>query len=126
MGKVSMNLRPIHLGLTCVLLTIDCMAQMPDPPGQVQHGETPKNEAYLFAHMMQGDYWRLYYSVSLDGLHWVMLNGGKRVCAFPMTRAQKQIIIDVSTAAGFNWPVHGWFMLIGKRALLVDGFCGYH
>lgn len=56
-------------------------AQMPDPPGQVQPGEAPKNEAYLFAHMMQGDYWRLYYSVSLDGLHWEMLNGGKRVCA---------------------------------------------
>jgi hypothetical protein len=30
--------------------------------------------------MLQGDYWRLYYSVSLDGLHWEMLNGGKRVC----------------------------------------------
>jgi hypothetical protein len=52
---------------------------MPDPPGQVKPGETPKNEAYLFAHMMQGDYWRLYYSVSLDGLHWTLLNGGKRV-----------------------------------------------
>lgn len=54
-------------------------AQMPDPPGQVQPGETPKYEAYLFAHMMEGDYGRLYYSVSLDGLHWSILNGGKRV-----------------------------------------------
>ena len=52
-------------------------AQMPDPPGQVQKGETPQYEGYLFAHMMDGDYWRLYYSVSLDGLHWEMLNGGK-------------------------------------------------
>lgn len=42
-------------------------AQMPDPPGQVKPGEAPKNEAYLFAHMMDGDYGRLYYSVSLDG-----------------------------------------------------------
>ncbi len=55
------------------------LAQMPDPPGQVQPGERPKHEAYLFAHMMAGDYWRLYYSVSLDGLHWTLLNGGKRV-----------------------------------------------
>lgn len=54
-------------------------AQMPDPPGQVGAGEKPKYEAYLFAHMMNGDYGRLYYSVSLDGLHWEMLNGGKRV-----------------------------------------------
>lgn len=52
---------------------------MPDPPGQIRPGEAPKHEAYLFAHMMKGDYWRLYYSVSIDGLHWEMLNGGKRV-----------------------------------------------
>ncbi len=54
-------------------------AQMPDPPGQVKPGETPKYEAYLFAHMLHGDYGRLYYSVSLDGLHWTLLNGGRRV-----------------------------------------------
>jgi len=54
-------------------------AQMPDPPGQVAPGGEPVNEAYLFAHMMHGDYWRLYYSVSLDGLHWELLNGGRRV-----------------------------------------------
>ena len=29
--------------------------------------------------MREGDYGRLYYSVSLDGLHWKRLNGGKRV-----------------------------------------------
>jgi len=54
-------------------------SQMPDPPGQVKPGEKPRYEAYLFAHMMQGDYGRLYYSVSLDGLHWELLNGGRRV-----------------------------------------------
>lgn len=54
-------------------------AQMPDPPGQVTPGEKAKFEAYLFAHMMDSDYGRLYYSVSLDGLHWEMLNSGKRV-----------------------------------------------
>jgi hypothetical protein len=52
---------------------------MPDPPGQVAPGEPAQHEAYLFAHMLQGDYWRLYYSVSLDGLHWEPLHGGKRV-----------------------------------------------
>lgn len=34
---------------------------------------------YLFAHMMKADYGRLYYSVSMDGLHWTLLNNGKRV-----------------------------------------------
>jgi len=60
-------------------VAISGQAQMPDPPGQVAPGEKSKYEAYLFAHMMEGDYGRLYYSVSLDGLHWEMLNGGKRV-----------------------------------------------
>jgi hypothetical protein len=36
--------------------------------------------AYLFSHMMKNDYGGLYYSVSLDGLHWRLLNGGRRVC----------------------------------------------
>ena len=54
-------------------------AQQPDPPGQATDGK-PVHQAYLFAHMMHGDYWRLYYSVSTDGLHWKLLNGGKRVC----------------------------------------------
>ena len=54
-------------------------SQQPDPPGQIIKDESPINEAYLFAHMMHGDYGRLYYSVSLDGLHWKNLNNGKRV-----------------------------------------------
>lgn len=54
-------------------------SQQPNPPGQVKPGENPKNEAYLFAHMTHSDYGRLYYSVSLDGLHWTSLNGMKRV-----------------------------------------------
>jgi hypothetical protein len=52
---------------------------MPDPPGQVRAGETPRHSAYLFAHMVHGDYGRLYYTVSRDGLHWETLNGGRRV-----------------------------------------------
>jgi hypothetical protein len=62
------------------LLSATAKAQMPDPPGQAAGKEEPRNAAYLFAHMLHGDYGRLYYSASLDGLHWRMLNGGKRVC----------------------------------------------
>ena len=54
-------------------------AQMPDPPGQVNPAEPAAYEAYLFAHMVHDHYGRLYYSVSTDGLHWEMLNGGRSV-----------------------------------------------
>jgi hypothetical protein len=67
------------LGMSIAVLAATVAGQMPDPPGQVIPGQTPVNEAYLFAHMMAGDYWRLYYSVSIDGLHWELLNNGKRV-----------------------------------------------
>src|SRR5688500_11691243 len=67
-----------------VLVTLLCtyhfsIAQQPNPPGQVAAGEKPVNEAYLFAHMTHQDYGSLYYSVSLDGLHWHRLKNGKRV-----------------------------------------------
>jgi hypothetical protein len=66
--------------MTLILsLATSVRAQMPDPPGQLAPGEKAKFEAYLFAHMMDSDYGGLYYSVSLDGLHWEMLNNGKRV-----------------------------------------------
>jgi len=65
--------------LVAALLSASAFAQQPDPPGQVAKGQAPVNEAYLFAHMTHADYGRLYYSVSLDGLHWQRLNGGKRV-----------------------------------------------
>jgi hypothetical protein len=35
--------------------------------------------AYLSAHMTKSDYGHLYYSVSEDGLHWKLLNQGRRV-----------------------------------------------
>jgi hypothetical protein len=62
-----------------LVLSITVRAQQPDPPGQVKSGEKAGNEAYLFAHMMHGDYGSLYYTVSVDGLHWFQLNDGKRV-----------------------------------------------
>lgn len=61
-----------------ILFLCQTLRAMPDPPGQAAPGAAV-NEAYLFAHMLHGDYGRLYYSVSLDGLHWTMLNDGKRV-----------------------------------------------
>jgi hypothetical protein len=60
-------------------INLGISGQQPDPPGQVKGTDTAKNKAYLFAHMTHIDYGRLYYSVSLDGLHWVTLNNGKRV-----------------------------------------------
>lgn len=72
-------LRCVWLVLVWSLWAATGWGQLPDPPGQVGAGQTPKHEAYLFAHMLHGDYWRLYYSASLDGLHWEMLNGGRRV-----------------------------------------------
>lgn len=86
-----------------LLLAASAKAQMPDPPGQVSPGERPKFDAYLFAHMMQGDYGRLYYSVSLDGLHWHMLNGGKRVFA------------DYHGHASICKGPDGRFYLVGNR-----------
>ena len=69
-----------HLLLAASLFSITpTFAQQPDPPGQVRTGQKPVNEAYLFAHMTHDDYGKLYYSVSIDGLHWYRLNDGKRV-----------------------------------------------
>ena len=79
-------------------------AQMPDPPGQVHPGDIAKYEAYLFAHMLQGDYWRLYYSASLDGLHWKILNRGKRVCD------------EYRGHAGICKGHDGRYYLVGNRA----------
>ncbi len=66
--------------IVAIVLWLVCASQagQPDPPGQAV-GTEPVHEAYLFAHMMHQDYGRLYYSVSLDGLHWTALNDGKRV-----------------------------------------------
>jgi hypothetical protein len=76
--RIHRGIFPFVVLLICALVSV-CSAQMPNPPGQVKPGEHAKNEAYLFAHIMSGDYGRLYYSVSLDGLHWKLLNGGHRV-----------------------------------------------
>ncbi len=45
----------------------------------VVRADTAESGGYLFAHMLKQDYGRLYYSASRDGLHWTLLNDGKRV-----------------------------------------------
>ena len=55
-----------YLLLSLCLLGFTAQSQQPNPPGQVKAGETPVNEAYLFAHMTHQDYGKLYYTVSLD------------------------------------------------------------
>ena len=65
--------------LLLLLFAVVINAQQPNPSGQVKDASLAKNKAYLFAHMTHQDYGSLYYSVSLDGLHWENLNNGKRV-----------------------------------------------
>ena len=70
--------RFLMLAALAINVYVSVKSQQPDPPGQVLTGRAV-HEAYLFAHMMHNDYGKLYYTVSLDGLHWEILNGGKRV-----------------------------------------------
>jgi hypothetical protein len=79
MKTKKISLSAAMLIVANLLAAANLRAQMPDIPGQCAPGEKPQTEAYLFAHMMAGDYGHLYYSVSLDGLHWEILNGGRRV-----------------------------------------------
>ena len=73
-------IKKLRLQLAGILLFPLLVAgQQPDPPGQAVPSMQAENEAYLFAHMTHQDYGHLYYSVSLDGLHWYSLNNKKRV-----------------------------------------------
>lgn len=71
--------RSIFLLTSFLLFALKIIAQQPNPPGQVDNPDKAVNKAYLFAHMTHQDYGRLYYSVSLDGLHWYSLNKKQRV-----------------------------------------------
>jgi hypothetical protein len=74
-----MNIRTSALLITALgASSVHASQNAPKIPGQALDGK-PVHEAYLFAHMKHSDYGRLYYSVSLDGLHWRELNTGKRV-----------------------------------------------
>ncbi|WP_116092638.1 glycosyl hydrolase family 43 [Sphingomonas crusticola] len=61
-----------------MLLTVTTMAHGV-PPGAPETPYIDPAKAYLFAHMTKAHYGMLYYSVSLDGLHWRALNHGQPV-----------------------------------------------
>ncbi|HEY0624840.1 MAG TPA: glycosyl hydrolase family 43 [Sphingomonas sp.] len=69
------------------LLAIATLAAMPAaagqevPPGAPETPHVDPATAYLFAHMTKERYGVLYYSASVDGLHWKRLNGGRPVSA---------------------------------------------
>jgi hypothetical protein len=68
------------LGKTPLALLLAAAAPVQDvPPGAPETPAVHPGRAYLFAHMTKARYGVLYYSVSLDGLHWRALNGGRPV-----------------------------------------------
>lgn len=62
-------------------LSAQISAQHMVPPGAPETPYIDPAKAYLFTHMMTGHYGVLFYSVSLDGLHWHQINGGRPVSA---------------------------------------------
>jgi hypothetical protein len=75
-------MRPVQLmrraGLTLALALGAGAGAQVAPGGPVTPYVDPA-KAYLFAHMTKETYGVLYYSVSLDGLHWTRINGGRPV-----------------------------------------------
>ncbi|OHB67692.1 MAG: hypothetical protein A2V70_12150 [Planctomycetes bacterium RBG_13_63_9] len=76
--------RRIPLALTTVLLLVTTDRLSADDP------TAEKPDGFLFAHMTKEDYGRLYYAISTDGLHWRMLNKGRRV--MPQYRGHPDIM----------------------------------
>lgn len=74
---MSKTFKGLCLALTALCVTTPVWSQTSAYPKPGAPADSTK--AYLFAHMMTGDYGVLYYSVSLDGLHWTFLNSGKPV-----------------------------------------------
>lgn len=74
---MSKTFKGLCLALTALCVTTPAWSQTSAYPKPGAPADSAK--AYLFAHMMTGDYGVLYYSVSLDGLHWTFLNSGKPV-----------------------------------------------
>lgn len=62
-----------------VMVALACSAAAEVPPGAPSTPHIDPAKAYLFAHMTKAQYGVLYYSVSLDGLHWRQVNGGRPV-----------------------------------------------
>jgi len=79
----GMRRRAVAVALVAAMLTpaAASVSAQENPPGGPETPYVDPDRAYLFAHMMKGDYGVLYYSVSVDGLHWRPLNGGRPVSA---------------------------------------------
>ncbi len=67
--------------LSCLFGSIAAQILGPNtiPPGAPETPYVSPTKAYLFAHMTKDNYGTLFYSVSLDGLHWHQINGGRPV-----------------------------------------------
>lgn len=74
------KLSSIALPLLAVLASPLAAASVEQPGAPVVPYVDP-NKAYLFLHMTKEHYGTLYYSVSLDGLYWHRINGGRPVSA---------------------------------------------
>ncbi|KQS02222.1 glycosyl hydrolase family 43 [Sphingomonas sp. Leaf357] len=73
-------MRRVALALVVALAMPAALSGAEVPGGPVTPYVDPA-KAYLFAHMTKEHYGELYYSISLDGLHWTRLNGGRPVSA---------------------------------------------
>jgi len=73
-------LRRFGLGIAAALAVLPGPSSAQAPGGPVTPAVDPAR-AYLFAHMTGERYGALYYSVSLDGLHWTRLNRNRPVSA---------------------------------------------
>ena len=71
--------RRLILAFAAAFASLSGAAAQQVPPGAPETPYVDPAKAYLFAHMMTGHYGVLYYSVSLDGLHWTQLNDGQPV-----------------------------------------------
>lgn len=96
--------RTLLTAVLAVLTPAVSAQQVDDPPGAPGKTYVDPARAYLFAHMMKGNYGVLYYSVSLDGLHWRFLNGGRPVSQ------------DYHGHASIAQGADGRYYLVGNRS----------
>lgn len=67
--------------IAAAILSFAATAGAQVPPGAPVTPHVDPAKAYLFAHMTRERYGVLYYSISLDGLRWRPVNGGRPVSA---------------------------------------------
>lgn len=67
------------LCLMLLSLVIHCSGFNYPGSGMKTRQDSLGKGGYLFAHMTTDEYGRLYYSLSRDGLHWKLLNSGRKI-----------------------------------------------